>query len=799
MRQAGRNADIDRRRHRAGVSTGDGGGQQSGRPAERCAASASSEQLSATGAGLEVWGGPECTVNRVGDQYLDQFALGGHDERPEDLDRFAALGLRALRYPVHWERTAPEPGPAALARADWAFADARLRRLRALGVRPIVGLVHHGSGPAHTSLVDPAFPEGLAAFGGAVAARYPWVTDYTPVNEPLTTARFSGLYGHWYPHGRDDRTFIRALLTQCRATVLAMRAIRAVTPAARLIQTEDLGKTWSTPMLAYQAAFENERRWASLDLLCGRVDRHHPLWSYLLEAGASEAELAWFLQNPCPPDVVGVNHYLSSERFLDERLERYPAESHGGNGRHAYADVLASRVLAEGPAGPEALLRETWERYHLPIAVTEAHNGCTREEQLRWLVEVWEAAESLRQEGADIRAVTAWSLLGAHGWNTLATQPNGTYEPGVFDLRGRHPRPTALAGLIRQLADGARPDHPVLDGVAWWRRPERLFYPPVTRDGLDTEAPPPLVPQAAPRLLLIAGATGVVAETLARLCDLRGLPYRQLSGRELDIADPGSVETALAEFRPWAVINAAAFAPVEDTELRTVAYRRQSARDSAVLAAACRRGGVKLLTFSTDLVFDGAKCEPYLESDPTCPLSAFGRRAAEADAAVARAMPSALVVRSGALFGPWDDTTFVTAALRTLAEGRTFAAADDLVSSPTYAPDLVNAALDLLIDGEGGLWHLATPGATTWADLARQAADLAGLDGRLVRGRPARALGRFAQRPTYSVLGSERGVLLPPLEDALLRCCQESQERWREDHGAHVGMVPVSAPVRRTA
>src|SRR4051812_21725351 len=142
---------------------------------------------------LEVWGGIEPTVNRVGDTYFNQLERSGHADRLSDLDRFAGLGLRALRYPVLWERTAPD----GLLSADWTWPDKRLAHLRELGVRPIVGLVHHGSGPRSTSLVDPSFPTGLAGYARAVAERYPWVEDYTPVNEPLTTARFSGLYGVW--------------------------------------------------------------------------------------------------------------------------------------------------------------------------------------------------------------------------------------------------------------------------------------------------------------------------------------------------------------------------------------------------------------------------------------------------------------------------------------------------------------------------------------------------------------------------------------------------------------------------
>ena len=303
--------------------------------------------------------------------------------------------------PCCGERVAPH----GLDHADWSWPDERLGRLRDLGIRPIVGLVPHGSGLRSTNLLDPSFATGLAAYAGAVAARYPWVADYTPVNEPLTTARFSALYGHWYPHARDPLAWARAQLNQCRATVLAMRAIRAVNPRARLVQTDDLGKTYSTKHLAYQATFENDRRWLTHDLLTGHVDPYHPMWQYLTYVGVAPDELAWFRENRCPPDVIGVNTYLGSVRFLDERVERYPREPRGGNGRDEYVDLAAARVIEDLSPGPYALLREAWERYRLPLAVTEAHNAGGREEQLRWQAEVWDAATRLHREGAEMRAV----------------------------------------------------------------------------------------------------------------------------------------------------------------------------------------------------------------------------------------------------------------------------------------------------------------------------------------------------------------------------------------------------------
>ena len=428
---------------------------------------------------LELWGGVECTVNRVGDVYYDQLARTGHAARLDDLDRIAALGVRRLRYPVLWERTAPRR----LEDADWNWPDERLARLQELSVDPIVGFVHHGSGPAHTSLLDPAFPELLAAYAAAVARRYPWVEHYTPVNEPLTTARFSALYGHWYPHARDDGSFVRALLNETRATVLAMRAIRAVNPTARLVQTEDYACTMSTPELRYQADFENERRWLGFDLLCGRVRPGHPLWRWLRTAGASTRELTWFEANAMPPDVIGLDYYVVSERYLDGDLDAYPRAHHGGNGRHAYADIEAVRVEGLSPTGHREVLLQAWRRYGLPVAITEAHlGGMDIADQMRWLSEAGRGAHEARAEGADVRAVTAWALFGLVDWHNLLTRCDDEYERGAFDAAYNPPRPTALAWLIGELAAGRAPEHPALAGLGWWRRPERILYGAGTRD-----------------------------------------------------------------------------------------------------------------------------------------------------------------------------------------------------------------------------------------------------------------------------------------------------------------------------
>ncbi|MDB5883098.1 MAG: putative b-glycosidase, Glycoside Hydrolase Family 1 [Ramlibacter sp.] len=714
---------------------------------------------------LELWAGPECTVNRVGDQYRDQSVANGFHERIDDLDRLASLGIKRMRFPLLWERTETAPNA-----YDWRWSDERMARLRELGVAPIAGLLHHGSGPLYTDLLDPGFPQALARYAKAVAQRYPDIDAYTPVNEPLTTARFSALYGLWYPHARDDKSFVRALLNQVRGTVLAMRAVRAVNPRAQLVQTDDLGHTESSPRLRYQAEFENLRRWLTFDLLCGRIDAQHPLRAYLRRHGADEQELQGFVEAPCPPDILGINSYVTSERFLDERTWLYPSQLHGGNGRDNYVDVELARVHGRHIGGFGARLREASERYGLPVAITEVHLGCSRDEQVRWLHQAWAAAQAVREEGHDVRAVTVWAAFGTHDWDSLLTLNRGNYEPGLWDVSSGTPRPTALATLARQLAHGQQPDDPVLAGPGWWQRELRLEYP--VHGELEA-----LAVAGAP--LLITGATGTLGQAFARFCELRGLPYRLLTRGDMDIADPASVASALERWQPWAVINTAGFVRVDDAENEPRQWR-ENVTGPVLLAQECARHGVRLVNFSSDLVFDGGKSTPYVESDAPSPLNAYGRAKLEAERAILAVAPDALIIRTAAFFGPWDRHNFVAQTLESLRRGERWRAAHDQCVSPTYVPDLVQATLDLLVDGERGLWHLSNRGAVSWAGLAEMSADAAALDKRLIQRVPGTALGQIAPRPRYSALASERALLMPKLEDALARYMVD-QERFAGD------------------
>ena len=698
---------------------------------------------------LELWGGVECTIVRLGDEYRDQTAETGHAGRPEDIDLIGELGMTTVRYPILWEKIAPDSAET----CDWRWTDERLAMLRQRGIAVIGGLTHHGSGPRHTDLLDPEYPQKLAAFAAQAAARYPWIEQWTPVNEPLTTARFSALYGHWYPHRRDHGAFLRALVNQCRGVLESMRVIRAIIPQARLVQTEDLGKCYSTQKLAYQARFENERRWLSLDLLCGQVDAAHPMARFLLDAGVSQQEIDAFAGGEGRPDILGVNHYLTSERFLDHRTELYPGCEVGGNGRDLYVDAEAVRVKRlDGDTGIVPRLREAWERYGIPMAITEVHHGCHRDEQLRWFVEVWNGARQLRSEGVDLRAVTLWSLFGNVDWRFLLTERRGLYDTGAFDARGEGaPRPTVLARAARAFGHGEEFDHPALDSPGWWRRPPRLYPWSGRCKPLDWDG----------RRLLITGATGTLGKALAQICEDRALPFCLTSRAQLDITDEASIAAAIERYRPWAVINAAGFVRVADAEREQDACTAANTDGAAALARACAAAGIPLTTFSSDLVFDGRLGRAYVEADTPSPACVYGASKARAEDQVLAALPGALVIRTSAFFGPWDQYNFAWQVLRALSRGDAFTACEKTRVSPTYVPDLCHATLDLLIDGAEGVWHVANQGEVSWYEFARRVAQAADLDTGLVRPLDAPV------EPGLNVLASTRGGTLRALDQAI--------------------------------
>jgi dTDP-4-dehydrorhamnose reductase len=275
--------------------------------------------------------------------------------------------------------------------------------------------------------------------------------------------------------------------------------------------------------------------------------------------------------------------------------------------------------------------------------------------------------------------------------------------------------------------------------------------------------------------LLITGATGTLGQAFQRICHTRGLTTLVLDRQALDIADAASITQALKQHQPWAVVNAVGYVRVDEAEADYDRCYRENTTGPRLLAEACAAQGIQLLTFSSDLVFDGGKSTPYLENDSARPLNVYGRSKLLAEQAVLSRLPSALVVRTSSFFGPWDEHNFVAQVLSAARNGETFAAADDVFVTPTYVPDLVNFSLDLLIDQATGIWHLTNEGTYTWAELGRLALRVAGLDESCILGRSAATFNWAARRPRYSALASQHGVLLPSVESGIWRYLADEQ------------------------
>jgi dTDP-4-dehydrorhamnose reductase len=291
----------------------------------------------------------------------------------------------------------------------------------------------------------------------------------------------------------------------------------------------------------------------------------------------------------------------------------------------------------------------------------------------------------------------------------------------------------------------------VLDVAGWWRGHARR------------NAGKPGQP------LLIAGATGTLGQAFAEACRLRGIEH-VLTGRDvIDLSEPASIAAGLDALKPWAVINCTGWVRVDDAEERREDCLAINVGGAVALAAACAERDIHYTCFSSDLVFDGLGDRPYVESDAPAPLNVYGLSKAMAERELQAADGRALIVRTASFFSPHDAHNFAFHVAAALQEGNPFCAADDCVTSPTFVPDLVRAVLDLVIDDETGIWHLANEGALSWADFARSLGEALGLRTTLVNGRPQAAMGWAARRPGYAPISSERGLIMPSLDSAIER------------------------------
>ena len=257
--------------------------------------------------------------------------------------------------------------------------------------------------------------------------------------------------------------------------------------------------------------------------------------------------------------------------------------------------------------------------------------------------------------------------------------------------------------------------------------------------------------------MLITGAGGMLGQDVQRAAAAADHEVLALGHADLDIIDPAAVAAAVSDAKPAAVVNCAAWTDVDGAEANPRDALAVNGTGAGNVAAAAADVGAWTVHVSSDYVFDGSKREPYLESDPTGPLSAYGRSKLAGEEAVAAAAPdSHTIVRSAWLFGP-GGPCFPATILRLAAERDELQVVHDQIGCPTFTGHLAAALIELCDARLGGVLHVAGDGQCSWCEFARA----------IVRGTGAHCevrpvdtsqMPRPATRPAYSVLRSARGA-----------------------------------------
>jgi dTDP-4-dehydrorhamnose reductase len=287
-------------------------------------------------------------------------------------------------------------------------------------------------------------------------------------------------------------------------------------------------------------------------------------------------------------------------------------------------------------------------------------------------------------------------------------------------------------------------------------------------------------PEAESLRILVAGARGMLGRDFTIAARERGHDVVGLGHNALDITDQRSVDRAISLHRPDVVVNCAAFTDVDGAEADEGGAMRVNDDAAARLAAAAASVGAKIVQPSSDYVFDGSSRRPYVESDVTGAISAYGRSKLAGETSVAVSNPRHFIVRASWLFGI-GGKNFVETMLRLGNERPEVLVVSDQVGCPTYTRHLGEGLAQLLEGDDFGIHHMAADGECSWFEFAQEIFDQAGLECRVMAG-TTDMLARPAPRPAYSVLGTERPdpIRLPHWRQGLAEYLAEREAARQE-------------------
>lgn len=252
--------------------------------------------------------------------------------------------------------------------------------------------------------------------------------------------------------------------------------------------------------------------------------------------------------------------------------------------------------------------------------------------------------------------------------------------------------------------------------------------------------------------VLITGANGMLGRDLQAA--LARHEVTALARADLDVTDAAAVAAAVHGHD--AVVNCAAYTKVDDAETHEDLAYAVNATGPSNLAAACAATGARLVTVSTDYVFDGDATEPYAEDLPRDPINAYGRtKAAGEELALAAHPAGTYVVRTAWLYGE-HGPNFARTMLNLAKTKDAWSVVDDQLGQPTWTADLASQIVALLDAGApAGIYHGTNSGQATWYEFARAVLEESGLDPERITPTDSASFVRPAPRPSYSVLGHD--------------------------------------------
>jgi beta-glucosidase/6-phospho-beta-glucosidase/beta-galactosidase len=379
---------------------------------------------------------------KPGHRALDEYELMGHYEHwREDLSLARELGLKALRWGVPWYKVEPEPG-----KFDWRWIDEVIPfMVEDLKILPIIDLMHYGT-PfwLNREFANKDYPMYVARYAAEFAKRYQSLIKwYTPLNEPIVNSLMCGLRGLWAPYLKGEKGYLKIMMQLARGIVRTVNAIKEIQPDSIMVHVEATGLTrTATTDLEVLGREETHRGYLCYDLVSGRLTNDHLLFSWLVRNGATPGELDELRRNKIDLDILGMNFYpqwSTRQLYIDKR------------GR------IAFRETEPDGDGFAELITDYYNRYQVPVIITETSAVGSHEVRERWLESSVSMIKTLRESGVPVIGYTWFPLFTMIDWRyRFSHEPleNFYLELGLYSINRDKNGPRWLeTPIVAQMKD----------------------------------------------------------------------------------------------------------------------------------------------------------------------------------------------------------------------------------------------------------------------------------------------------------------------------------------------------------